>query len=106
MIHTAHCDVVIIGAGAAGLAAASDLTRAGQTVRWLEATSRVGGRILTIHEPLAPVPIELGAEFVHGRPPETWDFIARAGLTVYERRSQALHLIHGRATGKEEVLFF
>jgi monoamine oxidase len=63
----------------------------------------VGGRIRTIHDPLAPVPLELGAEFVHGRPRETWDIISHAGLTVYERRSEALHLVHGRTAGKEHA---
>jgi monoamine oxidase len=66
----ADCDVAIVGAGVAGLSAAATLARAGQNVRCLEAKDRVGGRILTIHDPLSPLPIELGAEFVHGRPPE------------------------------------
>lgn len=76
-----ECEIGIIGAGAAGLAAASALKAAGKNVICLEASSRVGGRILTIHDPLAPLPIELGAEFVHGLPPETWELIHKAGLT-------------------------
>src|ERR1041385_5155867 len=103
MSRTEHCDVGIVGAGVAGLAAALELTRAGQAVRCLEANSRVGGRIYTIHDPFAPLPIELGAEFVHGRPSAIWDVIECAGLTAYERRSEALHLIRGRTTGKEKV---
>jgi monoamine oxidase len=77
-------DVVIIGAGAAGLAAARELERAGKHIVCLEARERIGGRILTAHDPLTPVPVEMGAEFVHGRPSESFDLIRAADLTVYE----------------------
>ena len=61
--------VLIIGAGAAGLAAAHDLATAGLSVTVLEARERIGGRVFTQHDSNSPVPIELGAEFVHGRHP-------------------------------------
>jgi monoamine oxidase len=77
-------DVVIIGAGASGLAAARELTASGRSVRVLEARERTGGRVHTLHDPSMPVPVELGAEFVHGRPPETWGIIEAAGLPVYD----------------------
>ena len=64
-------DVAVIGAGAAGLAAAAALTNRGCSVCVLEARDRLGGRILTRNEPNLSVPLELGAEFVHGRPPAT-----------------------------------
>ncbi len=77
-------DVLVIGAGAAGLAAARELNRAGLSVRVLEARERIGGRISTLRAPSAPLPIELGAEFIHGLPPETWAIVGAAGLPVYE----------------------
>ncbi len=65
-------EVIIIGAGVAGLAAARELTAGGVNVLILEARARIGGRILTHRDPLLPVPVELGAEFVHGKPPALW----------------------------------
>jgi monoamine oxidase len=83
-VAAATLDVLIIGAGAAGLTAARELDRAGQRVWCLEARDRIGGRILTIHDSLTAIPIELGAEFIHGRPPEIFDIVRAAGLTAYE----------------------
>ena len=60
-------DVVVVGAGAAGLAAAEVLARARRSVRLLEARPRIGGRVDTRHLPGWPVPVELGAEFVQGK---------------------------------------
>ena len=55
---------------------------AGLSVAVLEAALRAGGRIHTIHD--GSESIELGAEFVHGRPPELWSLIEEAGLETYE----------------------
>lgn len=73
-------DVLIIGAGAAGLAAAQLLRAGGRRVCCLEARDRIGGRIFTAHDPSTLLPIELGAEFVHGRPSEIFDL----GMEIYE----------------------
>jgi len=77
-------DVLILGAGAGGLAAARDLSQAGLRVTVIEARPRVGGRILTLHDPRSPVPLELGAEFIHGEAPETLSVAYAAGLAVLE----------------------
>jgi monoamine oxidase len=76
-------DVLIIGAGAAGLAAAKELSEAGHKVIVIEARARIGGRIYTIHEP-TNIPIELGAEFIHGRAPEILDVLHKTGLMFYD----------------------
>jgi len=73
-------DVLIIGAGVAGLAAAGALVRSGRTVVVLEAQPRAGGRILTLRPPGWPSPLELGAEFVHARPRFYVDLLRRAGV--------------------------
>jgi monoamine oxidase len=77
-------DVIVIGAGAAGLAAAQRLSAAGKRALVLEARDRVGGRIHTIHDPQWPIPIERGAEFIHGRPKETWEILRAAAISAYD----------------------
>ena len=56
-------DVIVIGAGAAGMAAALELAAAGLSVSILEARDRIGGRIFTQRDRFVDTPIELGAEF-------------------------------------------
>ena len=84
-------DVIVIGAGAAGLAASRDLERAGHSVVCMEARDRIGGRVFTVHDRRAPVPIELGAEFVHGRPSQIWDIARVAGLGLDETSGRMVH---------------
>lgn len=76
-------DVLVIGAGMAGLTAARALAESGLKVLVVEAQDRIGGRIWTRH--IGDEAIELGAEFIHGRPPELWALIEEAGLETYER---------------------
>ncbi|BDG02627.1 flavin monoamine oxidase family protein [Anaeromyxobacter oryzae] len=80
MAHDA--DVIVIGAGAAGLSAASALRASGVDVLVLEARDRAGGRVDTAIDPLLGVPIERGAEFVHGRPPEVIALARSAGVRL------------------------
>jgi monoamine oxidase len=82
-MKTESADVIIIGAGVAGLAAARRLAEAGQHVLILEARDRIGGRVWTIHTPDG-VHVELGAEFIHGRPRVIFDLIRSANLDVRE----------------------
>lgn len=75
-------DVVVIGAGAAGLAAAQKLAAAGRRVTIVEARDRAGGRIETLRLPGWPLPVEAGAEFIHGLPTVTWQVVRAAGLVA------------------------
>ena len=73
-------DVVVIGAGAAGLAAALRLAERSVRVIVLEARDRAGGRVLWTNAGSVDVPVELGAEFIHGTAPETSALLREAGL--------------------------
>ena len=66
----------------AGLTAARKLAEAHRHVMVLEARNRVGGRIFTLRE--RNEVLELGAEFIHGRPPELWRLIQEADLETYQ----------------------
>jgi monoamine oxidase len=79
---TAPPEVVIIGAGVAGLTAARELSAAGARVLVLEARDRLGGRVMTHHA--AEGPVELGAEFVHGAFREILGVVQEAGLRLRE----------------------
>jgi monoamine oxidase len=75
-----RCDVVVIGGGVAGLAAAGELARKGFSVVLLEARGRLGGRILTLHGRRWPRPVELGAEFIHEGNSDLWRIVHRHRL--------------------------
>jgi len=95
-------DVAIIGAGIAGLAAGRLLARAGRRVAIIEARDRVGGRIHTRH--VAPsIPIELGAEFIHGQPPALWGLIREASLSTYEIEGSELMYEGGRRSARGDL---
>lgn len=82
---------MVIGAGIAGLGAARVLAEAGCAVTVLEASDRVGGRVRT--HATNGLAVELGAEFVHGRPPELMALIEELGLSIVERDG-AMLLFH------------
>jgi len=92
-------DIIILGAGAAGLAAARELSNAGRSVLILEARNRIGGRIHTVRASGFGTPVELGAEFIHGRPDVTWNLVREAKLMAIDlpfdhRQRRAGHLSH------------
>jgi monoamine oxidase len=96
-------DVLVIGAGAAGLAAARALADAGRRVVVLEARDRIGGRVWT-DRAFAPIPVERGAEFIHGAQADSWALIRRAGLrTETFSRWQGRRIVteEGRLAGDE-----
>src|SRR5215470_969298 len=94
-------DVVVIGAGAAGLSAAAEIAAGGASVLILEARDRIGGRIWTRSEPGLPVPVELGAEFVHGHAPGTRALLASIGKTVIETTDAHWTLRNGRLSQRD-----
>ncbi|MBL8157325.1 MAG: FAD-dependent oxidoreductase, partial [Anaerolineae bacterium] len=81
-------DVIVIGAGFAGLTAAYRLSAAGARVVLIEARERLGGRAYTVQDAARGIPIELGAEFIHGAPPETFALARQAGLVMVELKGE------------------
>jgi len=98
-------DVIIIGAGAAGLAAARELSSGGHSALVLEARDRTGGRVWTRHEPGLAVPVELGAEFIHGQMPQTLELLAEAGEAALDTSGEHWTLHDGRLQQRTEDLF-
>ena len=99
---TTSTDIAVIGAGAAGLAAARALMQSGFDVVVLEARDRIGGRIYTLRDPESHLPIELGAEFIHGAAPEIGEITREARLATVEidgSRWQANEGVFRRADG-------
>jgi monoamine oxidase len=95
-------DAIVVGAGVSGLAAARTLAESGRRVALVEARERVGGRIHTVHAIQGGLPIELGAEFIHGLPPELIALVDEAGLTRFELDGDSRCVGPGRGVGRLE----
>jgi monoamine oxidase len=94
-------DVLIIGAGAAGLIAARDLAQAGKKVAILEARARIGGRIYPLPEEDFGYPAQGGAEFVHGDAPTSRKILREAGAR-FEHAGEWWSVIDGKPRANEE----
>ncbi|WP_223694011.1 flavin monoamine oxidase family protein [Leifsonia poae] len=86
-------DVVIVGAGASGLTAATELTKAGLTVAVLEARDRVGGRLWT--DDIEGATLEIGGQWVSPDQDALIDTLAELGLETYERYRDGLNVYIG-----------
>ena len=97
-------EIIIIGAGAAGLMCARELAQAGKTIIVLEARDRPGGRIHTITDPDFPLPVELGAEFVHGDLELTQKLLDEAKLDSYETKGDLWRSEKGEFIEQEDFI--
>ena len=78
------CDVIVVGAGAAGVAAARRLADASVAVQVLEARDRLGGRAATVATPLGAA-VDIGCEWLHSAERNPWVGIARSlGFAIDE----------------------
>ncbi len=75
-LPSSACDVIVVGAGAAGLGAARRLMAAGLAVVVLEARDRLGGRASTVAT-AGGIPVDVGCEWLHSAERNAWVAIAR-----------------------------
>jgi monoamine oxidase len=97
-------DVLIIGAGAAGLLAARQLASAGRRVQLLEARAYLGGRAHTLTPPGFTRPIEAGAEFIHGEAPLTRGLLREADIGWQDTTGETYQVKNGEI--QDEGAFF
>ncbi|PJJ61047.1 flavin monoamine oxidase family protein [Hymenobacter chitinivorans] len=97
-------DIIIIGAGAAGLLAARELAQAGRRVLVLEARSRLGGRIHTFTGGGFSGLTEAGAEFLHGPVPLTRELLAATGTACHDTEGTTYEVHQGRVSVAESFL--
>lgn len=88
-------DVIVIGAGLAGVTAARELGNAGHDVIVLEARDRLGGRLFT--DQRMGVNLELGGNWLHWVQPHVWAEVTRYGLLADRgpKAEEALWLADG-----------
>jgi monoamine oxidase len=97
--------VIIIGAGAAGLMAARQLSAAGHRVTILEARPASGGRIFTLPARQSAgfsVTAEGGAEFIHGDLPISLNLAKEAGIFLQPVAAEMVGMRQGNEPHKEQ----
>lgn len=90
----AKAEVIVVGAGFAGLSTARELTRRGHDVLVLEGRDRVGGRAYTTT--VAGVPVDLGATFIGPTQDAVARLAAELGCQTVPTYSQGKNLINWR----------
>ena len=95
-MEKAAYEVIVIGAGAAGLAAAAELARAGREVLVLEARERIGGRAWTRRMAGLDQPVEMGAEFIHGKAAATMALLKKSAGGVQRASHREAYARNGR----------
>lgn len=87
-----EADVVIVGAGLAGLMAAQEIVRAGREVIALEARDRVGGRVLS--QEIAPgVTVDLGGQWLGPTQDHAYSLVKALGLELFPTYQAGEHVV-------------
>ncbi|HWU22402.1 MAG TPA: FAD-dependent oxidoreductase, partial [Nocardioides sp.] len=92
-MDTIERDVVVIGAGASGLTAATEVKKAGLTVAVLEARDRVGGRLWT--DEVGGATLEIGGQWVSPDQDALIDTLRDLGLETYSRYREGVNIYLG-----------
>ena len=101
-------DVVVIGAGAAGLAATDTLLKAGKKVVCLEASNRIGGRAYTDNE-IFGEPYDLGALWLENGDTNPFKIYGEKSskFKVYKERTEEMYAVYNgdQRTSQEDELW-
>jgi len=102
MAESDEPDVVVIGAGASGIAAARTLTEIGLTVTVVEAADRIGGRVHTDMSVFG-VPYDMGAHWLHVRKLNPFvDYALEHGFDVYRAPDDEILYVGDREATDQE----
>ncbi len=96
--------MIIVGAGATGLMAARELSKASKKVLVLEARDRIGGRIYPLDQKKWGFPAQGGAEFVHGAAPITKSIAKEAGMTLTSLEGDMWNIKDGQLTVNDQFV--
>lgn len=91
-------DVIVVGAGFAGLAARRELAKSGLSVLLLEARNRIGGRTFT--SAYQGRKVEMGGTWIHWSQPHVWNEITRYGLGLEESPGAAAETVSWLSGGR------
>ncbi|MFI5172842.1 MAG: flavin monoamine oxidase family protein [Chitinophagales bacterium] len=97
-------DIIIVGAGAAGLMAGRELAKKGYKIILLEARGHIGGRIYTFKENEFPVKAETGAEFIHGNLETTLNLLNEGGISYSIARGKMFRVKNGKIKKDNESM--
>lgn len=97
--NSIRADVVVVGAGFAGLAAARQLDSAGASVVILEARDRVGGRTCT--EFVDGVPLEMGGQWVGGTQHRVRELAGNLGVEIVSTYQSGKTVLYERGLRSE-----
>ena len=92
-------DVIIVGAGAAGLSAGRILSQSEKSLHIIEARDRIGGRIHTLKDEGLSYPVEAGAEFMHGELPLTKALMKEAKVSHQAGHGRVWNVINNHLSG-------
>jgi monoamine oxidase len=98
-----EADVIVIGGGVAGLAAARELALKKRTVILIEARDRLGGRILTQRLRGLARPVELGAEFIHEGNAPLWKIVRGQRLRTVGMPGRHWHFREGELARMDDL---
>ena len=104
--RAADVDVIVIGAGAAGISAARELMTRGLSVRVIEADARIGGRVFSETTTFG-VPYDIGAHWLHNREANPFvDYGLENGFDLYAAPHEEVFYVGDRPADASELTAF